>query len=172
MSINLLEKLKKKPITQKESIIKITLNRPASSSPDSIPISTKIIDKTQDNIIDRNDFIKNLNLKIKEVKNIKPLKKLEDDKVQLTDTNYITNISLKPLRKITITENLSAIKLGRTIDDESKIVETQIDKIKKTITKDDKLKVFDTPIQSIEINNENIKERLPPIKPSILLNKR
>ena len=35
--------------------------------------------------------------------------------------------------------------------------------------KDDKLKVFDTPIQSIEINNENIKERLPPIKPNILL---
>ena len=59
MSANILEKLKIKPVPKKIEQFEIKVANPKKI--ENVTIKTKIIDKTKDKLINREDFIKKLN---------------------------------------------------------------------------------------------------------------
>jgi len=59
MSSSILEKLKVKPVPKKREQFEVKINDPLKDK--NIKIKTKIVDKTKDKIINRDDFIKKLN---------------------------------------------------------------------------------------------------------------
>ena len=196
MSLSLLEKLKKKPIPEKEQEFKILLSKPETKQYDSVEIKTKIIDKTKDNEINRKDFLQGLNLKVKdkETQNKKELANNDNTKQSTIKTevinpiinNYIKNISDKPLRRITLIQDLTQLRLlkSQKLDSEQQNDEdkdkdkdkedkttnkkTKASLLKSEKSKDDK-KIITGPLSLITIDKENIKSRLPDKKPKILL---
>lgn len=181
MSLGLLEKLKKKPVPQKQEEFKILLTKPDAAEFDKVEIKAKIVDKTKDNIIDRQQFIQGLDLKMKNYATSVPIKK-DEESIPIVEaksklTNYIQNISSKPLRKIVLLQTLEQFKLSKLgdkkqdkdVDDETK-EQTKLDKIKEKLAdKKEKSKVYEGPATLVEIDKENISVRLPDKKPNILL---
>ena len=124
MSLSLLEKLKQKPVPQKEQEFKILLSKPLTKSFTPVELKTKILDKTDQDLIDRQQFLKTLNLKIKNKEITKEsesqIGKLADkiisnDKSDTELNNYIKNISKKPLRKIVLIQDLEQLRLNKSL---------------------------------------------------------
>ena len=127
MSLLLLEKLKQKPIPQKQEEFKILLSKPENKSFIPVEVKTKILDKTKEDLIDRQKFLKTLDLKVKDKEFTKSIiKNDEKDKVTIKDfikddskinfesnVNYIKNISKKPLRTITLVQDLEQLRLTK-----------------------------------------------------------
>ena len=191
MSLLLLEKLKQKPVPQKEQEFKILLSKPPIKSFIPVEVKTKILDKTNEDLVDRQKFINTLNLKItnNEIKKHSEKEKLID-KMILNESqessvdllnNYIKNISKKPLRKIVLIQDLEQLRLTKTlkeIDEENIIDNDESSKLKSNSTnkldllksqKDKEKKVVTGPLSLIQIDKEDISLRLPEKKPNILL---
>ena len=167
MSLSLLEKLKQRPIAQKEQEFKILLSKPETKEFAPVEIKTKIVDKTKEGLIDRNEFLKKLNINQTGIKNIKSDKIKEEFIKEFVEkeviNNYIKNISDKPLRKIILTQSLEQLKLSRTlktIDDDEEVIKTTIKKNTKDIAEES---------EEIKISKEEIKVKLPTEKPKIIL---
>ena len=167
MSLSLLEKLKQRPIAQKEQEFKILLSKPETKEFAPVEIKTKIVDKTKEGLIDRNEFLKKLNINQTGIKNIKSDKIKEGFIKEFVEkeviNNYIKNISDKPLRKIILTQSLEQLKLSRTlktIDDDEEVIKTTIKKNTKDIAEES---------EEIKISKEEIKVKLPTEKPKIIL---
>ena len=192
MSLSLLEKLKQKPVPQKEEEFKILLSKPATKSFKPVEVKTKILDKTNEDLIDRQKFLKSLDLKIKDKEFTKEtIRNDEKDKQTIKDflkddskinfesnLNYIKNISKKPLRSIILVQDLEQLRLtkvlkeedleDKTNDEEKSTKSKKLTSIKSEKEKDKKT-VISGPLSLIEIDKENISLRLPEKKPNVLL---
>ena len=192
MSLSLLEKLKQKPVPQKEEEFKILLSKPATKSFKPVEVKTKILDKTNEDLIDRQKFLKSLDLKIKDKEFTKEtIRNDEKDKQTIKDflkddskinfesnLNYIKNISKKPLRSIILVQDLEQLRLtkvlkeedleDKTNDEEKSTKSKNLTSIKSEKEKDKKT-VISGPLSLIEIDKENISLRLPEKKPNVLL---
>lgn len=192
MSLSLLEKLKKKPIPQKEEEFKILLSKPATKSFKPVEVKTKILDKTNEDLIDRQKFLNTLDLKVKDKEFTKSsIKKKEEDKYIIKDflkddskinfesnVNYIKNISKKPLRTIILVQDLEQLRLTKSlnekdlddnVDDANKSEKSKKLSLIKSEKEKDKKTIITGPLSLIEIDKENISLRLPEKKPNILL---
>ena len=179
MSLSLLEKLKKKPIPQKEEEFKILLSKPQVKEYKAVELKTKIVDKTNKDLINREQFLKTLNLKVKDKNISKDKEKLEQEiksekQISETENNYIKNISTNPIRKIVLVQDLEQLRVSRIKKENEDEEESRISKVSnqlndKSKKQQQKKQVISGPLSLIEINNEPIKDRIPQLKPNILL---
>ena len=179
MSLSLLEKLKKKPIPQKEEEFKILLSKPQVKEYKPVELKTKIVDKTNKDLINREQFLKTLNLKVKDKNISKDKEKLEQEiksekQISETENNYIKNISTNPIRKIVLVQDLEQLRVSRIKKENEDEEESRISKVSnqlndKSKKQQQKKQVISGPLSLIEINNEPIKDRIPQLKPNVLL---
>ena len=100
MSKSLLEKLKQKPISKKQEEFKILLSKPETTSFNPVEVKAQLVDKTKDNIINRQLFLESLNLKVntreklpEKDKMVKDFIKEEESNFKDAKSNIISNIS-------------------------------------------------------------------------------
>ena len=142
MSSSILEKLKVKPIPKKIEKIKVKIDNPQKE--EAVVIKTKIIDKTKEKIINREDFIKKLKTAV--------LTKVPEEKAP---------------------EPIVAKKKSKKIGKKLKLVESKEEladsvKIRKTKKPDIKIIADDIDLQLL-IGDSKIIDRLPPKEKKILL---
>ena len=142
MSSSILEKLKVKPIPKKIEKIKVKIDNPQKE--EAVVIKTKIIDKTKEKIINREDFIKKLKTAV--------LTKVPEEKAP---------------------EPIAAKKKSKKIGKKLKLVESKEEladsvKIRKTKKPDIKIIADDIDLQLL-IGDSKIIDRLPPKEKKILL---
>jgi hypothetical protein len=145
MSSSILEKLKVKPIPKKIESFKINIQEPILETP--VDIKTKIIDKTKDSQINRDELLKNIDVNV--------FSKLPEKK-------SFENIIPSPPKKIK--------KLSKKIK-----LETDKDEVKDDSTSKRKSKKIDMNIIADNIDKTTIEidpkyiERLPPKEKSVLI---
>lgn len=166
MADQLLAKLKVKPIPKSQDVLEIKIKKPPIERSDVI-ISTKIVDKTSDKLINRDDFLAKIKPKINSSLVNKPIKS-----TKISDTVLIKDsIIMENPEKLDIRLNLQPIENEIEFDDSTSPKTKSKTKAKTTIKTTIKptARITKTPIgiplegpsSQLIIGSESIKNRLP-----------
>ena len=166
MADQLLAKLKVKPIPKSQDVLEIKIKKPPIERSDVI-ISTKIVDKTSDKLINRDDFLAKIKPKINSSLVNKPIKS-----TKISDTVLIKDsIIMENPEKLDIRLNLQPIENEIQIDNSTSPKSKSKTKAKTTIKTTIKptARITKTPIgiplegpsSQLIIGSESIKNRLP-----------
>ena len=142
MSSSILEKLKVKPVPKKIEQIQVKIMDPQKE--ETIEIKTKIIDKTKDKLINRDDFIKKLKISV--------------------STKMPEVVPPEPIPSVKKTKKIS--KKLKLVSDKEDIPD--VTKIRKTKKPEPQLLADNIDLQQL-IGDTKIIDRLPPKEKKILL---
>jgi hypothetical protein len=174
MSTNILEQLKKKPVPKKFDQIKIKIKQP--NQQEKIKLKTKIVDKTKDFKLSRDEFLKTFNqlLTVQTAPKIKDIVSIKESD-SINDSDSINKMKLEEIKETIQTPSKKIKKLPKKfklkiVEDKSNLEE--IDEIKpirarKTIKPDIEL-ISDNIDQDLILNGIKISDRLPPPEKKIL----